>query len=114
MPFDDIMDSNTPELNIHTISAISTLHSSLDLTEESVSTEMIQTVISSIASQSITPDEQALGKFTCRKLNTCTDIWDQWKAGERKQLNQFHDLEMFGVPVLRPNGKNLVNLCSHW
>ena len=30
------------------------------------------------------------------------DIWDEWLAGERKQLNQFHNLQMFGKPILRP------------
>ena len=75
-PFEDILDSDTPELNIHTICAIAALRSGLDFSAESVSTEMIQTVINSITSQSITPDEQALGKFTRCKLKTCTDTWD--------------------------------------
>ena len=67
------------------------------------------TVINSITSQSITPAEQALGKFTRCKLKTM-DTWNNWEAGERKQLNQFHDLQMFGENMTRPLEENAVIL----
>ena len=59
------------------------------------------TIINSITLQAITPAEQALGKFTRRKLKNM-DTWNDWQAGERKQLNQFHDLQMFGEHMARP------------
>ena len=67
----------------------------------------------SITSQAITPAEQALGKFSCRKLKNM-DTWDEWVAGERKQLNQFYDLQMFGKSILYPTEDNVVILRSHW
>ena len=42
------------------------------------------------------------------------DIWDEWVAGERKQLNQFYDLQMFGKSILRPTRDNVVIVQSHW
>ena len=67
----------------------------------------------SITSQAITPAEQALGKFTRRKLKNM-DTWNNWEAGERKQLNQFNDLQMFGESMARPLEENAVILRSHW
>ena len=69
-------------------------------------------VINSIPSQAITPTEQALGKFTCRKLKNMVTLND-WELGERKQLNQFHDLQMFGKDMARPLEENGVILRSH-
>ena len=66
---------------------------------------MILIVINSINSQAITPAEQALGKFTRRKLKNM-DTWNEWVAGERKQLTQFYDLQMFGKSILRPTEDN--------
>ena len=42
------------------------------------------------------------------------DTWNDWVAGERKQLNQFYDLQMFGKSILRPTEENAVILQSHW
>ena len=56
-----------------------------------------------------TPAEQALGKFTRRKLKNM-DTRNDWEAGERKQLNQFNDLQMFGDSMARPLGENAVIL----
>ena len=89
--FEDIYDDDYPQLDIVTLQAISALHSGLDFSEESIPTDIVLTVINSITSQAITPAEQALGKFTRRKLKDM-DTWSDWEAGERKQLNQFHDL----------------------
>ena len=71
------------------------------------------TVINSITSEAITPAEQALGTFTRRKLKTM-DTWNEWEQGERKQLNQFHDLQMFGEHMARPLEENAIILRSHW
>ena len=40
------------------------------------------------------------------------DTWDKREAGERKQLNQFRDLQMYGEPVVRPS--NAIVLHPHW
>ena len=61
--FEDMCNGETPELDIQT-----TLCSGLDYSEDSISSDIIQTVINLITLQAITPDEQALGKFTCCKL----------------------------------------------
>ena len=62
--------------------------------------------INTIGSDSTTPEEQALGRFTRRKLKKLAN-WDDWKAGEHKQLNQFHKQGMFGKPfdpkILEPD-----------
>ena len=40
--------------------------------------------------------------------------WDDWVAGERKQPNQFNDLQMFGKSILCPIEDNAVMLQFHW
>ena len=57
-----------------------------DFSEESIPTEIMLTVINSITSQAITPAEKALDKFTRHDLKNM-DTWNNWEAGERKQLN---------------------------
>ena len=79
----------------------------------SISTDIMHTVIDSITSQAIIPVEQALGKFICCKLKTM-NTWNDWEAGERKQLNQFHNLQMFGEHMACPLEENAVILWSHW
>ena len=74
---------------------------------------MIQIVTNSITSQAITPTEQALGKFTRRKLKNM-DTWNEWVTGDRKQLNQFYNLQMLGKSILYPTEDNAVILQSHW
>ena len=99
--FEDICDDDAPQLDVVTLRAIAALRSGLDFSEESILTDVILAVINSITSQATTPAEQALGKFTRRKLKTM-DTWNVWEAGERKQLNQFHALQMFGEHMARP------------
>ena len=70
-------------------------------------------VINSIISQAITPAEQALGKFTRCKLKNM-DTWNDWEAGEHKQLNQFHDLQMYRKDMTHPLEENAVILRPHW
>ena len=66
---------NTPDLDITIILVIAPLRSSLNFSEESITSDVIQIVINSITLQTITPAEQALGKFTHRKLENM-DTWD--------------------------------------
>jgi hypothetical protein len=87
-------------------------------------------VLEALQSEMITPEEQALTSFTRRKLKTVS-TWDGpsgWLATEKRQLDQFHNIKMFGPPadppwnatVLRPqwtsriktNGTRRSQLCA--
>ena len=84
--FKDICDNDDLDLDIITLRAIAALRSGLsglDFSEEIIPTDIILTVINSITSQAVTPAEQALGKFTRRKLKNM-DTWKDWEAGKRK------------------------------
>ena len=48
---------------------------------------------------------------TMRESNLDTDM-ATWEAGEHKQLNHFHALNMYGPPT--PCAKNMIVLCLHW
>ena len=55
-------------------------------------------LMKALQSELITPEEQALTSFTRRKLKTLS-TWDGpsgWLAAEKKQLDQFHNIKMFG------------------
>ena len=113
MNFEDICGGESPELGLQSIQAIAALCSGLDFSEESITSDlMVQIVINSITSQAITPDEQALGKFTGRKLKN-VDTRKDWIARERKQLNQLHNLQMSGKAISCPTKMNLVSLLRH-
>ena len=45
--------------------------------------EMIQIAINTLQSNSITPEEAAIGHFTLRKLRKLS-TWTEWKKGEHK------------------------------
>ena len=71
-------------------------------------------LIKALQSESITPEEQALTSFTRRKLKTLS-TWDGptgWLAAEKKQLDQFHNIKMFGPPVDPP--KHATVLQPQW
>ena len=68
MELDNVCNSYISDLGITTICAIAALYSGLDFSEDSITTDIIQTIINSNTSQAITPAEQALGKFTRLKL----------------------------------------------
>ena len=89
--FEDICNADYPQLDIISLRAISDLCTGLDFSEGSIPTDIMLTVINSNISQAIIPTEQALSKFTRRKLKNM-DTWNDWEVGERKQLNQYHDL----------------------
>ena len=83
--------------DIHAIAALkpSRKYSHLDMSPEAISTEMIQLCINTLTSDAVTPEEQALGYFTQKKLKTLL-TWDEWKAGEERQIDQFMHQGMFG------------------
>ena len=70
--------------------------------------------ISTLNSESVTPEEEALGHFTRKKLQTLPN-WRDWNEAEHKQLNQFHKQRMFGDPIdpiTLP--KDAIILRPHW
>jgi len=97
--------------DIRCISAIRYPH--LDFSESSLSTEEMEMVVlvQAIQSPAITPAEEVIGRFTRRKLRSLS-TWEQWRAGEHKQLDHFHDLKMYGEPVRKPPGA--IVLRPHW
>ena len=74
---------------------------------------MIKLCINTLNSDAMTPEEEALGYFTQKKLKKMF-IWKEWKAGEKKQIDQFMMQGMFGDPIY-PVGlpKNAIILCLH-
>ena len=78
-PAEDDFDELEYELTIDDIRAITKLknnHRELDMSEASISTEMIQVIISTIGSDYITPEEQTLGFYTRKKLKKLT-TWNE-------------------------------------
>ena len=79
-------DSHLPEFDIATIRAITAIKFG-DATADAASDEEIrQLCIQTLGSNSTTPKEQALGRFTRRKLKSSSN-WNAWKKGEHKQLD---------------------------
>lgn len=73
----------------------------LDFSPDALPYEHVSAALHAIQSSATTSAEQGLGHFTPRKLKKL-DTWPLWEAGERKQLDQFHELGMYGMPVPRP------------
>ena len=81
---------------------------------EAISTEMIQLCINTLTSDTVTPEEEALWYFMRKKLKRLS-TWDEWKAGEKKKIDQFDFQGMFGIltdPIGIPPGS--IILCPHW
>ena len=53
------------------------------MSEEGISTKMIKLCINTLNSDAMTPEEEALGYFTQKKLKNLLR-WKEWKAGEKK------------------------------
>ena len=97
--------------DIRAIAAIQHHRDGLYFDEDALPLEFAQHTINAIKSSATTIDEQNIGHFTRRKLKQLS-TWPEWEFGERKQLNQFHALGMYGEPVLRP--KDAIVLRQHW
>ena len=64
-----------------------------------------------LQSESITPEERALPRFTRRTLQRIP-TWELWHENETDQIDQMHELGMFGDPCsLPPDG---IALRFHW
>ena len=91
-PTADNMDSSVPTIDIYSLRAITKLqHLDISFEEEDFSTEEIEIFINVIQSKATTPEEQALGHFTRRKLKTL-DTWKKWEFSECKELNQYQKM----------------------
>jgi hypothetical protein len=122
-PIEDDMEISTPSLDIHSLRSITRIRHpeifdnfSLDedaFEQNDITTECIELMINAIQSKSTTPEEQALGFFTRKKLKKL-NTWKEWKSGETKQLNQFADLQMFGKPILIDPKTKPIILRPHW
>lgn len=97
--------------DIRSIAAIQHADDHMSFTSADVSFESVSLAINAIASAATTSAEAAIGTFTRRKLRKL-ETWPEWKAGEKKQLDQFHDLGMYGEPIPRPPGA--IVLRPHW
>ena len=113
MSIDDYDEThNIPSITISDLQYIASIrYPELDFSEESIPTEVIEVAINAIRSDAIIPEEQALGRFTRYKLKKLS-TWDDWQAGERKQLDQFECQKLYGAPVDKPPGS--IVLRPHW
>ena len=105
----DDLDGSIPSIDMHSLRATSRIRAPMmkdklnsewiaegdRFSEQNLPIELIETVINAIGPQATTPEEQALGYFTRKKLKGL-DTWPEWLTGEKKQLNQFEALGMYG------------------
>jgi hypothetical protein len=84
---------------------IHALHSDHPFSTDEITTDELDLMIHSIQSESVTDAERALGRFARRKLRNLEN-WPLWKAAETKQLDQFHELGMFGGSYCSPQRRN--------
>ena len=89
-------DNSEASLSISTIKSITRLRTNETFDDFEPSYEEIVLAINALRSTEVTPEEQALGRYTRRKLKTLEN-WPQWSAGEQKQLDQFHDLSLIHI-----------------
>ena len=107
-------EEHVMKLDVETIRAITKLNYGLDCSKEEVPSKMLRMVINTLNSNMMTPVKEALGYFTCKRLQKLS-TWDEWEKGEHKQLNQFEQQQIFGEPIdaaLLP--KDTVILRPHW
>ena len=84
------------------------------MSEDAIPTEMIKLIINTLGSDAITHKKQQLGYFTRNKLRKLS-TWDQWLAGETKQIDQFMNQGMFGNSKSRAElPADAVILRPHW
>jgi hypothetical protein len=105
-------EAHVAQLSLEDIRSIAAIKfPDVDFFDPSVTTDEIAVHVNAIQSHSMTPEELTLGNFTRRKLKNLS-TWPQWLAGERKQLDQFHTLGLYGEPVKRP--PDAIVLRPHW
>ena len=78
--------------NIQIILALKKMkqYEGLDMTEEGISTEMIKLCINTLNSDTMTPDEEALGYFTWKKLKNLS-TWERMESWRKETNWSIHD-----------------------
>jgi hypothetical protein len=104
-------NENDLALAMDSLLAIHALHMDPIHNSPGLTTDEISVLISALQSESVTDEERALGTFTRRKLKTLP-TWSLWHIAEKKQLDQFERLVMYGKPCRPPKGA--IILRSHW
>jgi hypothetical protein len=107
----DSADDSDELLTLDALRAIHRLHTSDPVDCDDLTSSEIDLMISAIQSDAVTDAERALNSFTRRRLKTL-DTWPLWHKNEVKQLDQFHELGMYGPPCYPP--KDAILLSSHW
>ena len=97
-PTDMELEEHVMSLSIEDIRAIATVRHRIDMSESAISSEMIQLCFNTLNSDHMTKEEQALSYFTRKRLKWLA-TWQEWKYGETKQLNKFHQQKMFGKAI---------------
>ena len=109
------MEEHVMPLSVEDIRAIASIrHEDVDMSTTAVSPEIIQLCISTLNSDHMTKEEQALGYFIRKKLKRLS-TWQKWKDGESKQIGQFVQQKMFRDHIdlsLLPG--SAVILQPHW
>eukprot|EP00980_Cylindrotheca_fusiformis_P025376 scaffold13535_cov117-Cylindrotheca_fusiformis.AAC.2 len=110
---DKVDDNHVPFITVGTIRSIASIRfeDRSSFQPSQLPLPIAQMSLNAIRSAATTPEELALGRFSRRRLKQ-TPTWDLWAAGERKQLDQFHDLRMYGEPVFPP--QDAIVLRQHW
>ena len=72
---------------------------------------MVELAINAIRSDATTREELSFERFTRFKLKRLS-TWNEWQAGERKQLDQLDRQGLYGSPVSKPPGA--IVLRPHW
>ena len=84
------------------------------MSEEPISTKMINLCINTLNSDEKTPEEETLVYFTCNRLKNFKN-WYEWKTGENKKIDQFMMQGMFGDPIhIIKIPKNATILHPYW
>ena len=100
--------------HIHIYHIVSNIHFTnlgLSFPPEYFPTELIHLTINAIQSKATTPEEKYLRHFTGINLKRLT-TWYEWEQVEINQLNQMHELGIFGKPIYDLN--NTIFLRPHW
>ena len=105
------LDENDLALTMDSLRSIHALRMDPVTNSPDLTNDELDVLITALSSESVTPEERALGTFTRRKLKTLP-TWSLWHLAEKKQLDQFERLGMYGKPCRPPKGA--IILRSHW
>ena len=106
-PYEDLLHNvDEVEVLLSDPKIVSAIHRLLDPDED-----MDGLRVNALQSETISPEERALPRFSRRALKRLP-TWDLWHKNELEQLDQMHALGMFGAPQKLPEGGILMRF--HW